>query len=272
MPQLIHGTSTELEGLWFLDKESLLALDSVLDGEWERLLGSKSKHIQDELRIDRARAKHMGRYEGKSPEEKKAITRELRQRIESSYPFNRDKRKLLVHFKKEKKVEAARFSEVVDELSLQDDVPVSFEISMTCGRVETEVKMGGLFQKNSVRITCTPEGEDSLAFRERLKEWFRSKAGPRWQSVWVKHWWIAWLVLFLSLWIVPLLATATSFSPKEQLKAEARRLLRDGVNQANEPRAVELTLAILSDYSPQEPPHTGSVPASQIGPSKQGYR
>jgi hypothetical protein len=171
------------------------------------------------------------------------------------------KASLTVLLSRERELKTSSFKEAMSLIDAQNEIATGFEFVAkaqdTTASVSLTLKHKGEKEQEeySFEIKVSPPSE-ATSYRVflDLKDWTETVEAPVWQQ---------WLlfeprVLYrigLGFILLIVLATTLNTTPtkaeyKEALKQDARSLLHDGVNQQNQTRALELLLALESDYIP----------------------
>jgi len=224
--ELIYTTTLRLHGPWLLETKQLLALDEILEQFLSRDIGASEPGV--------------GLPHG----------------------FKNEK-SLTILLPNGRELKSSSFKEAMNHIASQNEVARGFEYTATVGSTTASVKLipPRKDKKNDgqeepfFEIKVSPPGSSaSYEIFGELNNWADSLEVPLWRR---------WLVLELRPWfriglgcsIVFLLLTLLNTSPgpteyKESLKQQARALLHDGINEQNKTKALELVLALESDYIP----------------------
>jgi hypothetical protein len=218
--ELVYTTTFRLHGPWLLETKQLLAVDEILD-----------QIRPPELTAD-----------GHAPENKKSLT---------------------ILLSKERELKSSSFKEAMTHIASQNEVARGFEYTTTVGNTTASVRLipprkdkkndGEVEPFFEIRVS-PPSSSTSYEIFGELKNWADNVEVPLW-----RHWLLLeFRPLFrvgLAFSIIILLSILLSTSPgpteyKDALKQQARTLLHDGINQQNQTKALELMLALESDYIP----------------------
>ena len=227
--ELIHSTTLNVRGPWLLETEKLLALDEILekfctqdDPEWRN-----------------------------SPPQTHGVPRN----------FMRSRKELTIFLSKDRACRSSGFKESISNIDFQGDVAKGFEYvaatrtATVSIRLPKKPKKEGYEEKWFLTIDVAPEPPETghEIFME-LKNWAESMKSP------FLYQWVLYAPRFLyqftfGILLLVVLANALNPAPsaseyKAALKQEARDLLRNGINQQNQAKALELVLALESDYIP----------------------
>lgn len=217
--ELLFSTTLKLRGPWLFETKQLLTLDEILE---------------------RFRFKYPG-PDGYGRESEKSLT---------------------VYLSRDRELKTSSFQEAISHIGSQDENAEGFEYAARTPNITALVQLArkkpakkGEEEEPRFEITVSPKSSTgSYEIFMELKEWADSIAAPVWQQ------WILFeprslyrvilafvVLIFLG---VSLNSAPTTADYKEAVKQEARKLLQDGINPQNEARALELLLALQSDYIP----------------------
>lgn len=173
----------------------------------------------------------------------------------------RSRKELTIFLSKDRSCRSSGFKESMSNIDFQDDVAKGFEYvaatrtATVSIRLPKKPKKEGYEEKWFLTIDVAPEPpETGNEIFVELKNWADSIKSP-----FLYQW-----VLFAPrqgyqaiFGLLVLIASLTAYNPaptaadyKATLKQEARDLLRNGINQQNQAKALELVLALESDYIP----------------------
>jgi hypothetical protein len=218
--ELLYSTTLRLRGPWLFETKQLLTLDDILE---------------------RFRSRDPGADDHGS-ESKKSLT---------------------IFLSGDRELKTSSFQEAISHIGSQNEVAKGFEYVAKMQNITASVLLTRKKSENKNKEddeqrfeikVCPQSGTGSYEIFLELKNWADTVAAPLWQQ---------WLLfeprplyrVILLFPIIFLLSTLFSTAPssaeyKEALKQEARTLLRDGINSQNQTRALELVLALESDYVP----------------------
>jgi hypothetical protein len=230
--ELIYPTTLKVRGPWLLETDCLLALDEILetfcardDPEWRNSPPQSGKPL--------------------------GVPRNLM----------RSRKELTIFLSKDRACRSSGFKESMSNINFQDDVAKGFEYVATTRTATVTVRLPkkpekeGNEEKWFLAIDVTPERpETGHEIFMDLRNWADSVKSP------LLYQWMLFAPRFLyqfTLGILLLVVLANALNPaptaadyKATLKQEARDLLRNGINQQNQTKALELVLALESDYIP----------------------
>ncbi len=218
--ELVYTTTLRLHGPWLLETKQLLALDEIMG----------------QIRSGEPAA------DGYAPANKKSLT---------------------IFLSKERELESSSFKEAMTHIASQNEVAKGFEYFAQVGITSALVRLippkknkksdGEEEPFFEIKVR-PPSRSTSYEIFGELKSWADSVEAPLWRQ---------WMLLELrplfrvafAFPVMILLLTFLNTSPgpteyKEALKQQARTLLHDGINQQNQTKALELVLALESDYIP----------------------
>jgi len=218
--ELLYPTTLRLRGPWLIETSQLLALDDILE---------------------RFRSCDPG-ADGYGVESRKSLT---------------------IFLSRERELKTSSFKEALSHIASQNEVARGFEylvrmqnttasISLLPRKKNDQKKEDQEEQSLEVRVSPESAGTSHEIFGE-LRNWADTAEAPTWQQ-----WLLQLRPLFrvglafplLILLTIPFNTSPTANEYKETVKQQARTLLRDGINQQNQSQALELLLALESDYIP----------------------
>ncbi len=223
--ELVYTTTLRLRGPWLLETKQLLALDEILEHLCSRDAGAREPGVG------------------------------------LPHDFQNEK-SLTILLSNDRELKSSSFKEAMNHIASQNEVARGFEYTATIGSSTASVRL--ISHKKGKKsddeeepffeIKVSPRSNSSYEIFGELKNWAESVETPLW-----RHWLLLKLrPLFgfgLIFAVLILLSMVLNPSPgpaeyKEALKQQARTLLRDGINQQNQTKALELMLALESDYIP----------------------
>lgn len=241
MATLIYSTQFSEKGPWLLDADALGKLDDVLEAEWTRLSNHETQLIE------RGCAEELGARRTSSGDSH-AINDDIRERIRGLVERSRE-RSLVFSLSNGHKLAVATFAEAGRHHELVRQRVIGAELKMRRGDVRIEVSIS----RGSNQLAFEARPEESDVARETfgaIYSWCRDVGPPAWH-----RWWAGSLLLRIAiLWVALAYAATTLLSTgadnsKAELRQEAHRLLKDGITQAEQQRAIAILLAIESEYN-----------------------
>ncbi|HKP37899.1 MAG TPA: hypothetical protein VJT71_13660 [Pyrinomonadaceae bacterium] len=256
MAELIYPTNEILYGPWLIDREGLEAFDEMLDQEWERInaYNDKKKEQEFEKRVQ----ERIERYESEERDIDIETARQQEKRFSEEYSFlrsaysSRSTRKINIQLKG-KRIQANSFKEAFRDPELLGEVPRKFDARVECGEIDCTVILTG----NLLSLRTSPE--DNREARElfvSLKQWVAGIAPPKWLHLWRRFNGLQWLLWFLTILVVVL---TMGRDPKDEARKtyqrQAHEILNSGMSQEQQTKAIEVLLALQSEYVPSAQPN-----------------
>jgi len=175
----------------------------------------------------------------------------ITQFVALSSRLGKESRSASLYLKGGREVQAERFSEAINQPLGDAEEASGMALYLTIGTVRARVLLGEMRWTQELTIDVEPNDlEAAQGFFGALSNWASDVDAPRWQQRWLA--WRPAFVLALVLWaFLGLLFTpflSWTWAGQRASRAEARKLLAQGVNPKNETRAIELLLAIESNY------------------------
>ena len=250
MKPIQYRTMGKVRGLWLFDGESLAELDKIIDNAEKEFavirmsIWNKEYKVYEEIWKDS--------LETGADEEKKRIKADIKKRTDQSITFASDNRKLAIIFASEHTLELERFSDAISKPDIKDELPIAFSYYLRLGKCELELELPHHGQ--SLRIAVSPRHAEisSKVFFE-IHNWAEEKSQPKWQRYWADYWGLLWIVFGAFLFL------SAAFTSRHGVKEEAKQLLEHGLKKEDEHRALELLLALASDYTDS---HSRYIPTS----------
>jgi hypothetical protein len=251
MAQLIHPSSARFNGPFLIDRERLVEFDQMIGREWEEL----EKWYEDQVQQEVVRRKSGESYYADKSDE------EVRDSVLESYQFSRRTRDVTVKCKKDKELRGNSFQEIARLPEAAELMPVGFTVTLERGPLTATIKSVSWFDETRLEIDVNPNCPHAQGLKSTLEDWATRVSAPAWQRVWLKvtsflpflQWMPAILFLIVFLGALPNSDAARDVALREyqvQLCKDAHELLADGVNSEEVARAVELELALSTNYLP----------------------
>lgn len=244
MAKLSLPTETSVRPPLLIDASQLEALDQIVDRHIQRLTESADERI-DKL-TDQKTTFYLERgfyeevdVEARRPDWRKDIATEE----------HLQRRAVTLYLSHGRDIQAERFSEAISQ-PVAHEVPLGFALNYSFGSIKVRVRLVSGWD-NSLQIEVSPN-DDEVAQQlfGALSNWAADIEAPRWQQTWRAYrglfGFILWMWLLIGLVAIPF--SNWGNAGQDQNKAEARKLLSQGVTPSNEQHAIALLLAIESDY------------------------
>lgn len=236
-PLLIHATQLE-------------TLDEIVDRYIKPLRDYRDKTVEARTEREIKRRLARGQLKEDQVEAQRAKLRELTLSLSSR--LARDNRLVTLYLTGGREVQAERFSEAINQ-PVGEEVVVGFAQYLTIGEVRASVRLRDERWNRDLSIDIEPnDPEVAQEFFGALNNWATDVEAPKWQQKWVNFRWVFGLLLFIWLFFglifIPLISWEVA--GQRASRAEARKLLAEGISASSERRALELLLAIESGYDP----------------------
>jgi hypothetical protein len=249
MAKITFPTRKTIECPLLIDKQHLESLDELIDRHV-----SQMRELNEE-RMSETVADRVREYIGKGiiKEDGRAVYEEkFRKEIFENYGF-REARSVSLYLTRGREIQAKLFSEAISQPLDENDFAIGFSVIVRVGEIRALVKAG---EPSGMSVDVEPnENEVAQALFGALSNWASDVEVPKWQQKWLKYKFIAGMFLVMWLLIGLLFIPLVNWGDagKSTTKEEARKLLAaGGINPTNERRALELLLAIESDYDPAQ--------------------
>jgi len=264
MAKVSYPTTRTIKGPLLVEIAHLEALDQIFEVHLARMREYKETRIKELV----ARKVRKLVLEGNLKEERaKSYEEQYTKDLRNDYEF-RESRSVSLYLTKGREIEAARLPEAMSQPVGEDEVVVGLSASMRVGDLKARVEIADRW---STELTVKVEPNDNEVAQGlfgSLSNWASGIETPKWQQKWLEFKWLAEILLVMFLIVASIFVPFSNWSEagKSAAKEEARKLLAAGqVNDDNEKHAIELLLAIESDYRPS------SISAPPLGLKYWGY-
>ncbi len=269
MPSISYPTSLSIPGPWILDARNLKDLDELIDSCWATMQERRQTLVESALA--ELRTKHQ--EDGITPEKCATLEPAWRKSIEDEYPLRTQRRKVIAYLSGGRSAAGESFAELIPLASAHEEVPRGFSLSIEVARTELSVEATNTYSDRLNLSVETSSDEPALAQElfGKLQNWATEIRPKKWLQKWLDLQWLFPVFLFLNLLaiVVALTYTLTPIPAVDEpgpLHREAWDLIKGGVTTANEPKAVEILLALESDY------HTAPTAPVRITHRVLGFR
>jgi hypothetical protein len=277
MAEFIYSTSLSIDRPWLIDVNHLQSLDALLEEEAARLSKRNRERLNTEIeeqlshdiklelarmREDRIKLKSEAGIGDKNSEpalDLDEVKQRRREEIKTqllSHPYSdyAENRSITIHLEKNKRVVVKSFAEALRQQSLSDEMPVGFDDVLRSGEIKCEIE---LRKSGTLDISVSPEHlAESRELFAALQRWAQPIRPPKWQRFWASINPLQWMLLLFAISVSALAIGDSTDSAKRFYKEQAVHLLKDGVSQDEQLKAIEMILAL----------ETGFVPPSQSTP------
>jgi hypothetical protein len=242
MPSITYRTELSVAQPWLIEAKSLEELDAVVDACIAKMREQRNREI--EVSVEKYATENTGASKQQLDERRAEIT--------AYWRYSRDERIVTIFLSGGRTAEGVTFKELMALPNIQNELPRGFRLHAQVGKTSSEISFKTTFLGEfEVRVEPS-RGEVSLEIFGLIQNWVTEIQPPRWQQ-----WWLQFRIipaLLLSSWVLFFLVSLSGIIPngQEQLKQEARDLAERGVNSSNEAQALQLILAIDSEYQPLE--------------------
>lgn len=224
VPEALISTRFKARGPWLLDSIQLQKLEAATDPFFEGRVGAETEEA--------AGAAHQ----------------EVCSRL------------LTVFLSGGRELPVKSFKEAINNPACQHEIPAGFSYNLKLGQVQGFIRVTAVntnepkrtkSQDQELEIKLTPQSSRvSQELFVALRDWADDVGPSMYQRglLVIKPFAIICLVVMLIIGLGDFLSPAAD--PKQVYKAEAHKILGEGVNQSNQQRAIEILLALQTDYTP----------------------
>lgn len=252
MPSLSYPTNLDIPGPWILDTKNIEDLDRLVESCWESMRNKR------EALIDSAVSKWRERRleSGVTPEKVAAAETAVRDELEKGYPLGTQTRKIVVYLSGGRSAEGQTFGELAALALAHEEVPRGFDLSMEVARSALSLRAEEGYGNGlglSIKVSSN-EANYAQEIFGKLQNWATEIRPKRWLQSWLDLQWFLSVLVVLNLMVIGF-ALAYSMVPRPvdepgpgPIHQQAWDLIKGGVTQANESKAIEILLALESDY------------------------
>lgn len=248
MPKVWMSTGVELPGPWLLNAEKLEALNKLIDTEWVKLTQYREAAISQRVadRFDDAFKRHTAyrhRLKLDDPEvlkrEEDAVRKEVQAEAIDRLKLTRD---LHIDCAGGRKIDAVSFAEAQRQPEVRSLRATGFTLDLVAADITCEVSISDY--SDELKIAITPEHEPAAKeLFASLHAFFEREAQPRPVRVWRKINPAPQGLVLLAIWLSIYPAIQRTAQP-HPLASDIGAMLKSGVSEANQPKAVELLLRL----------------------------
>jgi hypothetical protein len=244
MPQVTYPTRTRIKAPILLTAEALRRLDESL-AEQLPTLRKQQEDLVPETVAERLRSSlgSLNLSEERIEEKRQQFTDEAKEEL-----LRNTFTSLAIHFSDGSRLDAKSFSEASDHPQVSQNIATGFVLEVRCGAITATLETD---YDDDLTLSVSPSNyEPARNLYSSLNRWLRSVKSPRWQQLWktiVISSTFVWLI-----WIVVLFAAAgiaSDLGAKASYKEQAHKLIDQGVTPDKQQKALEIILALESDYS-----------------------
>lgn len=251
MAKVSYPTEARIPRPLLVAEDQLKRLDQILDQSLAKLRLERDRKLEADIDEDIADDLRRARIK------KEDITSEYREKLTKQWllrsSWREEEKVFTIFLTRGREVTVESFAEAESQAISQDEVPLGFVCRMNVGPASLHVSVNGGWTED-LRIEVKPnDGEAAQEIFGALVNWANDVKAPKWQRRWYQLqlasvMLLSFIVLMGAI-LFPLLTWGEGV--QESNREQARRLLaQGGVNSANEIRALELILAIESQYEP----------------------
>lgn len=247
MAEFIYTTATNMPGPWLIDSEKLESLDKILDDEWARI----TKHHEDSIRKRVDKMIEESKAKGEKELDLESLKKNYEERVRAY--DNKDSRHVTIRLKSNKKIIVESFSEALRQQDLLQEMPIGFSAVMKSGDISGEIALTGrgLTERGSLEISVSPERlAESKEFFAALQRWASTIRPPKWQQHWLalEHFqWFLWIIILV---LAMAIVGSGESTAKKFYREQAAELLKDGLSEDKQLKAIETILVLESGYVP----------------------
>jgi hypothetical protein len=246
MAKLSFPTDRQVAPPLLIDSNQLETLDRIVDRHMAVLREYREREIEVATESEIQRRVARGTLREEQIEARRAYVSTF-----AIAKLQKDSRSATLYLKGGKEVQAERFSDAMNQPVGEQELPTGMGLYITVGAVRAMVRVSDERWRRELIVEVEPNdvGVAQELFGA-LSNWASDVEAPRWQQKWVSIRGVLAgmliLCLFVGLLFTPFLNWTLAARRANQV--EARKLLAQGITPSNQQRALELLLAIESNY------------------------
>ena len=241
----------KLDGLWLIDSESLLRLDSAIDEECKQATKTKNAQIAYQVKKAIDAAKKRGEYRDLTKEQGEIKDREIKDDIKSRYEVTTEV-EITLQFEGSDPITRSRFREFVDDGTLARVTVLAFRLRIRCCGFNCTLAFPEIgttaapYSKEIVVLSVPDEDKNAQRMHGRLVQWGEETRAPQYYSWWRTFNGLQWFLVFMLLPTAAIVLARRSHDTQQAIQAQARSLLERGVDDANHKEVTETVLKMLA--------------------------
>lgn len=242
MGQLIIPTNRTINGPWFIDSNSLELLNETIEK-----IESKLDEAYNSL-ADRTAEAKISEYK---TWDKYIDLEKAKIKVRDSYPFNDNEKYVLITSAQGDKIKDNSLIQLLKDRKLDQFEPIELDIQIKKGPCEIILEIGASCGELRVR---TKVHDDNIFsdINYELNKWIEKNKPDivleKWSS-WFP--WVGFPIMFLLTLMTLFLSKSTSDIYKTKLKQESQELLKNGIEEKEVSKAVQILLENESNYVPE---------------------
>jgi hypothetical protein len=243
-----YRNSAEINGVWFLEESQVLELDSKIESHFEDLKRMRQCDIAAEVRQERKRLREFGKDENVI----KTEIADFKKKVKERRPHSEEYKTVVIKSGNKDIAVRSSFAEVVAGPEIHKENPTGFVVKVKAGKNSSEFSLNeGLFT-NHVKIKVEPDSEPTAAFLVEIERWAEAHRVNRFLQWWHRNWMVFPMLASLLLIVAgPIVdSKITSNDGVIAARAEARKLIDEGITDSNRDKALSTLLRLEVDTSP----------------------
>jgi hypothetical protein len=243
VPELIYPTRTQVVGPILIDTSSLMDLDKIIAEQRETLIALRSKLIEQSMA---ERVAELGSVTAEDLKKKKELWQPYFEGRAPEYST-----KVTLYLSDGSRLKAKSFAEAAAHSEFSQVPASGFELSTVCGAISLTLVAETDAYSTLMRLDVSPSSaEGATNLFSEVRRWLRKVQAPRSQQWWCKlghnrfFLWMGWAFVAFFMTISALGGLGDGY-----YRRQGRELVRQGVNGANQQKAIETMLALQTEMS-----------------------
>lgn len=241
MGQVFTPTDIKIEGPWLLDINKLEELSQIIN-----LI---EKKLQEDLDIQ---VDYEAALEYNNLKEQKNDLNYYREKIKKLYPYKHEQNRVILETKEGKRIEDNSLLSLLKDSKVNDYTPNKLEVFIEKGNCRFSLSLTTTFDGELETRTRVSEESIRSDINYELNKWFEGYRPKRIDNMWFKlsTIYIAPVVLGFVIGVTETLNNDPREGYKKVLRSEVESLLKDGLNESEIKRSLEIILQVETGYVP----------------------
>ena len=236
-----------IRGIWFIKPDQLQNLDTIINDELQVLSEEWELRVEHAIRAAQRKAKKERLLAEVTREQKKALLANVREEVRDSFTLVQSQ-EMTVSISGGRQKIAQTFADHLGDVELSDKRITGIRVTIVHDNVRSDLVFPSAptyrFSLRKMRISTRSNDERGSGLHSILCQWAQDtraqKAIEIWKTINPKPFLFGVLAIML-------LALYALYTHNANVKHQARILVEQGINDQNQQKAIEMTLALLSD-------------------------
>lgn len=243
-----YRNSAEIPGVWFLEENQILELDSKIESHFSDLKSMRSADITEEVKNERK----MLRERGMSEDGIKTELAEFKKKRIGRYPHSEELKCVTIKSGNKDVTVCRSFAEAIARPEILKTNASGFTVELKAGKNSSKFSLEEGVYGNIISVKVEPDSESTAAFLVEIERWAETNRVDRFLQWWNRNWIFSFGLGFVFFMIIgPILDSKdVSYDGVIAAHTEARKLIDEGVSDSNRDKAITALLKLAVDIRP----------------------